>query len=147
MNHHTGTISANSATRSIGINKRYRLRAHSVFAARYTCTRHIRASHTYIRTGTLHTFIYGRFRRVDRPDASHDEIALVLDDTSGYRHGRRLDLHTQLLQFNGKYTARSHIYHTRGELSVDGEIRVSAVAVCIFGRVLPLPHTGSNPYT
>lgn len=67
-----------------------------------------------------HAFIYRRFRRVGGPDATsrRDRASFVRHD---YRHERRLDLHTQLLQFNGKYTREPHIHshRMRGELSVE----------------------------
>lgn len=99
----------------------------------YTCMNRISALCTYIHTHAYiyicaHAFIYGRFRRVDRPDATSRRNRAGFA-RHGYRHERRLDLHTQLLQFNGKYTREPYIQYARWTLS---RSRAPAVAVCIW---------------
>lgn len=90
----------------------------------YTYMHHIRSLYICVRA---HAFIYGRFRRVNGPDARrHDKITLVPNDTAIAT--RRLNLHTQLLQFNGKY-AQPYISYTWWTLS---QWRDPAVAVCIW---------------
>lgn len=83
----------------------------------YTCMHHIRSLYICVRA---HAFIYGRFRGVDRPDARHhDEITLVSNDTAiATREDSIYIRNFCSLTAN----TRSHIYHTRGELSVSGQI-------------------------
>lgn len=82
----------------------------------------------------MHLFIEDS-RESDGPDARrHDKIALVPNDTAiATREDSIYIRNFCSLTAN----TRSHIYHTRGELSVSGE--TPAVAVCIRGSTLPLP--------
>ena len=72
----------------------------------------------------------------DGPDARrHDKIALVSNDTAIAMREDSIYIRNFC-----SLTANtcSHIYHTRGELSVSGE--TPAVTVCIRESILPLPY-------
>jgi len=99
----------------------------------YPARLHVCASYSFSHMCVLsHAFIYGRFRRVDGPDARrHDKIAPVPNDTAiATREDSIYIRNFCSLTAN----TRSHIYHTRSELSVSGEILRLLFA---FVKVLP----------